>query len=193
MLSKFLTTIAMFVVAQCAIASNVLVEEHFPSQMPLGDQTLTLSGIGVHKFFFMRIYRAGIYLKERADSAEAVLASPAPIRARLVMMHPVSASHFVLVLRDGLVANTTQEEVDSRYEEIVHFFEMMEKLGHLNEGDLVDLDFVNGQTSLRMNGKPIVSHLGDRVFYNLILRIWFGEDPISRKLKRSLLKPIELN
>ena len=172
------------------MASTVLVEKHFPTELTLGQQNLTLSGIGVHQFLLMRIYRAGIYLKARADTADAILTSPSPIRARLVMMHSVSAAHFVLVLRDGLVANTTQEEVDSRYREIVRFFEMMEKLDHLDEGDLVDLDFVDGQTSIRMNGKTIASHLGDRVFYNLILRIWFGEDPISRKLKRSLLKPI---
>ena len=103
------------------------------------------------------------------------------------MTNSVSANHFVLVLRDGLVANTTQAEVDSRYEEIVHFFEMMEKLGHLDEGDLVDLDFINGQTTIRLNGKPIVSNLGDRVFYNLILKIWLGDNPISKRVKKGLL------
>ena len=187
MFAKFLTTIAVTVMVQCAMAADVPVEKLFPQTISLGQSTVVLNGSASHKFLFMRIYRAGLYLPQKASTTEAILASPAPIRARLVMTNSVSANHFVLVLRDGLVANTTQAEVDSRYEEIVHFFEMMEKLGHLDEGDLVDLDFINGQTSIRLNGKPIVSNLGDRVFYNLILKIWLGNEPISKRVKKGLL------
>ena len=187
MFSKFLTTIAVTVLAQCAMAADMSVEKHFPQSIALGQTSIHLNGIGIHEFLFMDIYQAGLYLPKKESTTEAILAGNSPIRARLYMLGSVSASHFVLVLRDGLVANTTQSEVDSRYKEILHFFDMMEKLGHLDEGTLVDLDFVNGQTSIRLNGKPFVSHLGDRVFYNLILKIWLGDEPISKDVKKGLL------
>ncbi len=187
MLSKFLTTIAVTVLALCAMAADMPVEKHFPQTIALGQTSIHLNGTGIHEFLFMDIYQAGLYLPKKETTTEAILEGNSPIRARLYMLGSVSASHFVLVLRDGLVANTTQAEVDSRYKEIMHFFDMMEKLGHLDEGTLVDLDFVNGQTSIRLNGKPFVSHLGDRVFYNLILKIWLGDEPISKDVKKGLL------
>lgn len=186
MLKRSLVTLLSIAVAQVAMATDA-ASKFFPPKIPMGEKSLVLNGTGYHHFLFFKIYEAGLYLPKKATKTAEIHRLGAPKRARILMLDAVSAKNFVLVLRDGLVANTPKNKIDRHYEEIVHFFEMMEGLGHLVEGDLVDLDFSDGQTSIRLNHRPIVTNLGGREFYEIILNIWLGEKPLDEGLKRDLL------
>ena len=63
-----------------------------------------------------------------------------------------------------------------------------ERIGGLKKGDVVIGDWVPGQgTVMTLNGKPVTDNISDPLFYNAVLRIWYGDKPADIALKKSLL------
>ncbi len=135
--------------------------------------------------FFVKVYVAGLYLQQKTNSAETVLASPGAKRVHMHFVHSqVSAKKLRAAWSDGYRANHPDEEfarLAERIERFNGFFPDVKK------GDVVDVDYVpDTGTRVRINGESKGVIKGED-FHQATLRIWLGDAPASTGLKKAML------
>ncbi len=153
----------------------------------VNNTTLKLNGAGLRKKVFFKVYAAGLYVADKAQTADGILSQTGAMRVRLGLLRDVSAKSFVSALEDGLKDNSDEATRHAIAPEIAKLIEAMNKIGDVKEGDLVDFDYSGKTTSVSVNGKEIANDIGGKELFNAVLRIWIGEKAIDGKLKKSLL------
>jgi hypothetical protein len=151
-----------------------------------GDTTpLVLNGAGIRKKVFFSIYLASLYLPSLSDDAGAILDADQPRRLQMDMLYSeVEKQKLVDAWNDGFTANHSKEALAPLNERITRFNEMFETLV---AGDQVQLDYLPAQgTRVVINGKER-GLIPGQDFNQALLKIWLGESPVTRSLKRDLL------
>ena len=165
------------------VCADVNVESiRYEDSAVVGQTTLQLNGAGLRKKVFFKVYAAGLYVPQKAQTAQGVLDI-----VRLGLLRDVSAKSFVSALEEGLQDNTdeaTRKEIAS---ELAKLIKAMNEIGDVKEGDLVDFDFSGKTTSVLVNGKLVADNIGGKKLFDSVLRIWLGENAIDDKLKKSML------
>lgn len=160
----------------------------FADRITLAGQPLLLNGAGFRAVAMFKGYAAALYVAERAGDPATLIAAPGPKRLQMRMLLDVPAAEFVKAFRKGVARNTPAAEAAALADRMAQFEALMDGVGSLRKGDVVDLDFVPG-SGLRfsLNGRFRGSPLAGADFYAALLRIFLGERPVDRELKRGLL------
>lgn len=160
----------------------------YQDSVNVAGKDLLLNGAGVRTKLIFKVYTAGLYLQEKATTAEAVMTADGPRRMRLVMLRDVSSEEFGGAFMAGLNANVSSQDKSKIVGQISKYGEMFASLPGLKKGDTLDTDYIPGAGAQSyLNGKKIGTVLPDVVFYNSVLRIWLGEKPVDSSLKSKLL------
>jgi hypothetical protein len=153
----------------------------------VGGQALVLNGAGIlHKFIF-RIYVGSLYLPQKAGDLPGVLAN-GPRRIQMNLLRDLTADQLVGALVGGLDANHSPAEmaaVKAPMDDLVRIMRRFKDV-HMKENDVLTLDFVDGGTKVALNGEPIIMIPGE-AFNNALTRIWLGDKPAHRSLKKAML------
>ena len=84
--------------------------------------------------------------------------------------------------------NSTKEQKSKVINQTVKFGEMFAAQEPIKKDEVLTLDWVPGSgTVSTRNGKQIGETLPGAEFYNAVLRIWLGESPVQKDLKKGLL------
>jgi hypothetical protein len=166
----------------------IVAGEPFERHARVADRELLLNGTGVRAVAWFTGYAAGLYLSQRASTAEQVLAVGGPKRLRLRMLHEVPADEFVKAFEKGVRRNATPAEATQLSERMLRFQALIHGLGTVRRGDVVDLDLDPAQGLLfivngTLRGEPIAGN----DFYAALLRAFIGEKPYDTKLRAGLL------
>ena len=154
----------------------------------LADADLTLNGAGLRKRAFFQVYAIGLYVPQKASSAQVLLEQPGPKRIAIHMLRDVGAEAFSEALAEGIRANHTEAEMKTLEPRIKELTAIIAEVGQAKKGMAFALDWqpqagtvmlVNGAA----RGKPIA---GDD-FYRALLKIWIGDKPVQYDLKQALL------
>ncbi|MBV8659108.1 MAG: chalcone isomerase family protein [Burkholderiales bacterium] len=149
---------------------------------------LKLNGAGVRYKLFFKVYVAGLYLPDRKNSVSDILAITGPRRISLTMLREVSAETFGQSFMDGLANNNSVEERARIINQMLSFGQMFGAYHSLKPGDTVTVDWIPPVgTVVQLNGKKISDALPDVAFYNALLKIWIGDQPADKSLKKALL------
>ncbi len=152
---------------------------------------LKLNGAAMRQILMFKGYAIGLYLTEKKDLTTAELMALPIDRPRRVALHiqkEINSDEFGQLFIKGMNANSTKEEKAKVINQTSKFGEMFAALEPVKKGDVVTLDWVPGQgTVSTLNGKKIGETLPDIAFYNAVLRIWVGENPVQTNIKRELL------
>lgn len=149
---------------------------------------LVLNGAGLRTKAFFKVYVAGLYLAAKKTSADEVLALPGAKRISMRMMRDLSAKQLTDALDEGIRDNTSPAEQESLKARVAELTATMSALQSAKEGDVIALDWVPGSgTRILLNGEPRGKPIAGEDFYQALLRIWLGENPISGSLKKALL------
>ena len=107
---------------------------------------------------------------------------------RLGLLRDVDGADFVEALEEGLNANLTPEKKAAIEKEVATLKTVMQTIGDVVEGDLIDFDYVpeKGTVILR-NGKPVAEPIPGTALYDAVLAIWLGDKPIDDTLKTGML------
>ncbi len=170
--------------AQAADIGGVKVED----TATVAGKTLVLNGGGMRQIFVVKVYAAALYLSEKKTSAADVQALTTPKRVALHIQREVNSEEFGQLFITSMNKNSSKEEKAKVINQTVKFGEMFASLPPVKKGDIVTLDWVPGSgTVSTLNGKQIGETLPDIAFYNAVLRIWIGENPVQSDVKRGLL------
>jgi Chalcone isomerase-like len=150
---------------------------------------LVLNGAGVRTRSSFKVYAAGLYVTNGKTTAAGVLALAGAKRMKIVMYREVSAvdmgDHFVT----GINNNTTENERTNLAPSIVRFTSLFDTVPALKKGDVLTLDWIPGTGLLcALNDKAVGDAIGDSAFFQSVLKIWLGNNPVDSTLKTALLR-----
>jgi hypothetical protein len=152
-------------------------------------QALQLNGIGLRTRFFFKVYVAGLYLPQKAGSADAAIGAPGAKRIVLVMRRAATADEFCESIDAGLRANNSESQLARVRPQTEALYGMIRAAAHAHDGMQIVLDFAPsaGATTLTADGKPLGPPMAGEAFFRALLRIWLGERPVQTDLKELLL------
>jgi hypothetical protein len=154
----------------------------------VASQDLVLNGAGLRVKLFFKVYAAGLYLAEKAGSTAAVLAMKGPKRVSMTLMRDLTAKQLVDALDDGLRANLAPAEFESLKPRVERLSAIMGAIGSAKSGSVITLDYVpDAGMQVTLNGVPKGEPIGGEDFYRGLLKIWLGDDPVDKSLKKALL------
>ncbi|MES2073356.1 MAG: chalcone isomerase family protein [Pseudomonadota bacterium] len=149
---------------------------------------LKLNGAGIRYKAIFKVYVAALYIKERKTTVPDVIASPGPRRITIVMLRDVGNEEFGRGFMSGIQQNTEKSEKMKLTSQFLRFGELFASVPELKKGDVMVLDWVpNVGSVVSLNGKRMGEPYPDIAFNNALLRIWLGESPVDRSLKKAML------
>jgi Chalcone isomerase-like len=160
----------------------------FESSADVGGQKLVLNGAGVRYRAIFKVYGAGLYLKAKADTPDAIIKMDGPKRVMLKLLRDVDGKDLGKAFTDGMEKNMKPEERIRAINGIFKFGEVFNEMKKAPSGTAISVDWVpNTGAQVIIDGKPIGDVIKEPEFYSALLRIWLGDKPADDKLKAAWL------
>lgn len=154
-----------------------------PDTTKVGDTSLLLNGLGVRKKFVVKVYVAGLYLKQKSSDPGAILKSEEPKRLVMHFVHDVGKDQ----LADGFSDSFKNNSPDAAKTMKADIDTFLGSLEPVKEGDEVAFTFVPGQgTTVAIKGKDKVT-ITNAAFAPVLFSVWLGPKPPNADLKKGLL------
>ena len=160
----------------------------FDDATRVGGKELQLNGAGLRAVFVIKGYAAGLYLPERARNATVALGTHGPKRLQIRPLREVESDAFVRALNSGLRENHSEPQLKLLADRLTQLEQNMTLVGTARRGDVINFDYApDSGTVVAVNGIPRGRPIPGEDFYQAVLRIFLGEHPVDRELKRGLL------
>lgn len=145
-----------------------------PDSAMVGGQTLVLNGIALRTktvaFFHIKVYVGGLYLPEKADTVQAVLAQTGPDRIQMNMIYAASPGQFKGAWDDGFKDNNPDigPGLQAKIDKFVGFF------GKAKKGDVITMDYVPGQGTEMSWNSTLKGTIKGEDFHAALLNAFLG-------------------
>ncbi len=167
-----------------ATVSGVKVED----KISVNNRTLVLNGAGMRTKVIFSVYVGALYLPQKENTPEKILANKGAKRVELHIMRHLDAGDFMEAFNKAINANHTPEEYAPLAARLLHFGRAFREVHEVNKGSTIILDYLPDieTTVLVVNGKEI-SRTKGADFYTALLKIWLGKNPVQDSLKKAML------
>lgn len=160
----------------------------FEKTTALAGSTLVMNGSGTRYKAIFKVYDMAMYLPATARTPEAVLALPGPKRVSFVAQRKVTGTDLGLAFMRGLKDNNPPELMRKHIPATSRLIEIFSGKSFVEEGHTFAMEFVPGKgTQFFIQGEAQGQPIDDAEFFQMILRIWLGNDPVDMRLKEGLL------
>ena len=160
----------------------------FEPAVQLAGSRLQLNGAGVRYKAVFKVYAAGLYLPQKAATAEAVLSATGPRRMQIVMLREIDANELGKLFTRGMEQNASRDEFSKVIPGVIKLGEIFAARKKLAGGDSFSIDYVPGTGStIVVNGKPAADPIKEPEFFSALMKIWLGPAPVDAQLKEALL------
>lgn len=157
-----------------------------PEQVVVDGRNLQLNGAGVRTKFFIDIYVGALYLPRMTSSVEQAIAGEPPKRITMHVLYD-SIDHEKLVAGwlAGFEKNQSEKALAKLKSRLDRFNAMFVDA---RQGDMLAFDFLtDGSTVVIQQGKQS-GRIEGFDFQQALLRVWLGEKPADRDLKKAMLR-----
>lgn len=149
---------------------------------------LLLNGAGIRYKAVFKVYTAGLYLGQKADTAEAVLAATGPRRMTITMLRDIDSAELGKLFSRGMEDNMERAAFSKLIPGVLRMSQVFSDHKKLKEGDTFLIDWVPGTgTVLTIKGQVEGEPFKEPEFFNALMRIWLGPKPADWQLKDALL------
>ncbi len=180
--------IASLVLVLCMVSISHAIEVsgvNIPDTLTIGQEKLVLNGVGLRKKFVVKVYLAGLYLKEKSSDANAIIQGNEPMALVLHFIHSeVPKENLIEAWNEGF-QKSAKDRLGSIQKEIDQFNAIF--TGPAKKGDVYLLLYTpqNGvEVRVNNDNKGTIKGLE---FKKALFGIWIGDDPVSQDLKKGLL------
>lgn len=186
-MKKLIAALTLALLANAGLALDVQGIQ-LDDTAKVGGSDLHLNGAGVRSAGpGKEVYVAGLYLREKSQSAEKTVASKQPKRVTLVFHRDMKGAVLQAAFRDGISLNATGADMDKLGAEIGKLEQAMAKIPEVKGGDRLLLDVMaDGSLALSFNGQSQGTVAGPDIG-PAMLKIWLGDVPVSDDLKNAML------
>lgn len=180
---KKLLILAMLLIGATGAWAGELAGVTMPDTVQVGDDSLSLNGMGLRKKSIIKVYVGGLYLSEPSSEAGNILAADSPRVTRMSFLRGVKAGQLCGAWTEGLENNTpgASAEVAQQFETLCSYMEDMGK------GDAMVYAYQPGKgTTVEVNGTA-KGTLGGKPFADALFASWIGDEPPSAEFRDGLL------
>ncbi len=156
-----------------------------PDTLSAGETQLVLNGTGLRKKLFIKVYAAGLYLKEKQSDPAAVIQKDQPMAIRMHFIYDgVTSEQLVETWNEGFSAATGGQTAPLQ-DRISAFNALFKEKAR--KGDRYDLVYLpEAGVTLYINEKSTGTVPG-LDFKKALFGIWLGEKPADSGLKAGML------
>ncbi len=160
----------------------------FDDRVQIAGQELGLNGAGVRTRAVLKVYALALYLPAPLPTPAQVLASPGARRFSLGLLREITGEELGQAFLTGVRANSQPAERARYAEQLTKLGEHFASAPPGKRGDFVHVDWLpDAGTVISVNGRVLGAPLKDLGFYNMLLKIWLGNQPVDPVLKSALL------
>ena len=180
---KRLLVLALVAGVATAAWGGELAGVTMPDSVEVGDETLTLNGMGLRKKAIIKVYVAGLYLPEKMEDPEAILAADTPRRTAMEFRFGVGAAKMCDAWKEGLEKNTADPSASLA----AKFDELCELQADMEKGDPMVYTYVPGKgTDVEIKGE-VKGTIEGKDFADALFACWIGPEPPGAAFKERLL------
>jgi hypothetical protein len=185
--------LALLIAAPLAASATSVTEAgaSFPTRMEAGDQELVLAGTGVSKYrVIFTVCAVGLYVPEGTPKDE-ILAADTPRHLEIEYFYDIPPEDIVRASMHVLREQLSDDELARQREALDRWHDAYQKV---TDGDRYGMTYLPSDgTSLSLNGERLVSVPGAE-FARTYFGIWLKpNDPLSKDLRRNLVKDLAAN
>jgi hypothetical protein len=149
---------------------------------------LVLNGAGVRYKAVFKVYTAGLYLGQKAETTEAVLAATGPRRMTITMLRDIDSAELGKLFSRGMEDNMDRAAFSKLIPGVLRMSQVFSDHKKLKEGETFLIDWIPGTgTVLTIKGQVEGEPFKEPEFFNALMRIWLGPKPADWMLKDALL------
>jgi hypothetical protein len=181
----------LWVVCGLLLSCNVLALEVGGIQLAdtaqVGSVNLQLNGAGIRTKFFFKIYVSALYLPQKQNLAETIIADGHEHRVALHMLHELSSKKLYGAFSEAFEVNHSHAELAALDAQMKQMKQIFDEVKEVKPGDVITLDYLPASgTQISVNGTARGTIPG-AAFDRAILRIWLGTSPVQDDLKKAML------
>lgn len=151
-------------------------------------KTLQLNGAGIRYKVIFKVYVAGLYLGQPADTPEKVINQAGPKRLSVTMVRDIDAAELGKLLTRGIEDNMGKAALSKLVPGLVRMGQIFSDQKKLVAGDNFMIDWIPGSgTIITVKGKVQGEPFKEPEFFQALMSIWLGPQPADLKLKEALL------
>lgn len=159
-----------------------------PASVSVQGTALQLNGAGIRYKAVFKVYTAGLYLSQKADTPETALANTGPKRMHITMLREIDANELGKLFTRGVEDNTPKGEYARLVPGLIRMGEVFSAHKKLLPGDTFTIDWLPGQgTVIAVKGQVQGQPFKEPEFFQALMRIWLGKTPADHLLKDALL------
>lgn len=157
----------------------------FPDNLTVGQENLILNGLGLRKKLVVKVYAAGLYLKEKSSDALAIIEADQAMAIVLKFIHDeVPQDKLIEAWNEGFT-KSTKGDTSRVQNEIKEFNSIF--TAPARKGDAYEFTYAPKEgVIVKYNGKE-VKRIPGLPFKKALFGIWFCEEPADKSLKEGLL------
>lgn len=180
---------AVLLAAPAAHAATVdLAGVKLEDRTTVASSPLVLNGAGIRYKAVFKVYVAGLYLGQKADTTEAVLAATGAKRMSITMLRDIDSAELGKLFSRGMQDNMDRAAFSKLIPGVLRMSQVFSDHKKLKEGETFLIDWVPGTgTVLTIKGKIEGAPFTEPEFFNALMRIWLGPKPADWQLKDALL------
>ncbi|WP_439520319.1 chalcone isomerase family protein [Hydrogenophaga sp.] len=161
-------------------------------RITVADKPLVLNGAGVRYKAVFKVYTAALYLSQKADSPEAVLAAPGPKRLTITMLRDIDSAELGKLFSRGMEDNMERAAFSRLIPGVLRMSQIFSNHKKLMAGETFLVDWIPGTgTLITVKGKVEGEPFKEPEFYDALMRIWLGPKPADWMLKDALLGKVK--
>lgn len=160
----------------------------FERSVEVGGVTLPLNGAGTRYRFAFKVYDMALYTTKKVTTPAALLALPGAKRLHFVALRELPGTDLGRLFLRGMGDNATPEQMNRHSAATTRLIDVFSGRPKLMPGDTFTMEFEPAKgTTFYIQGRAQGAAVGNDEFFNLVLRIWFGESPADASLRDALL------
>jgi TonB family protein len=147
-----------------------------------------LNGLAAHQELGSEQFIGALYLEATSDDRNIILAADGSKRMelRITSDNGIAARRFTRMWIEGMAINNTSAVLTDQADNMVRFSNAFK--GKLQKNDTVTLSMEPGEgVDITLNG-VVLDTINDHEFFNLLLRTWIGNVPLSSTFRANLLR-----
>jgi len=158
---------------------------NFEENLQVGAEKLVLNGVGLRKKLMVKVYAAGLYLKEKNKDALAIMEKDEPMAIVLKFMHSeVTPDKLIEAWNEGF-QKSTKGDTAKLQNEISQFNQLFKDPA--KKGDVYEFIYVPASgVQVKMNGASKLTIPG-LAFKKALFGIWLCDEPADKGLKDGIL------
>ncbi|QNP50492.1 chalcone isomerase family protein [Diaphorobacter aerolatus] len=160
----------------------------FAATQQVQQSTLQLNGAGVRYKTVFKVYAAALYLEKAAHTPAEVFAQTGAKRMIVHMLREIDSGELGKLFSRGMEDNMDKAAFSKVVSGVLRMSQIFSDHKKLQAGEQFMVDWIPGTgTVITVRGQPQGEAFKQPEFFNALMGIWLGPNPVDWKLKEGLL------